>query len=363
MPTVSVDQFRAISTALFSAAGASTSDGQAATESLLWASLRGHDSHGSGHLPIYVRGYMGGGRFGKVNGHGTPLVLRETDSTFVIDADWTLAQKAMMTAVEMAIEKARSAGVAACTLCHTGHTGALGYYTNRIVDNDMIGMIFSCSGAASAPYGGAERMLGTHPMSIGIPAGAEPPIIVDMATSSTTWLGIERVLGAGGSIPDGLVLDDDGEPTTDPTKFFGAPSSREQRGTMASFGRDHKGYAIQLAVEMLGGILPALMTGNEVWLEGRLQVPALIVVVNVSGFQDVDDFKRMVDSRIRQIKASRRANGAGEIYLPGEKGFRTKEIRAREGIPVPDEDWEQIEELATELNVELTPYLETQSLH
>jgi LDH2 family malate/lactate/ureidoglycolate dehydrogenase len=363
MPTVSVEQFQAISTALFSAAGASSADGQAATESLLWASLRGHDSHGFGHLPIYVRGYTGGGRFGEVNRDGTLVVLRETPSTFVIDADWGLAQKAMMTAVEMAIEKAHTAGVVACTLCRTGHTGALGYYTSQIVDNDMIGMIFSCSGAASAPYGGAERMLGTNPISIGIPAGAEPPIIVDMATSSTTWLGIERLLDGGGSIPEGLVLDDDGEPTTDPTKFFGAPSSAEQRGTMASFGRDHKGYAIQLAVEMLGGILPALMTGNEVWLEGKLQVPSLIVVVNVSRFQDVDEFKQTVDSRIRQLKGSRRANGAGEIHVPGEKGFRMKETRVKTGIPIPDEDWKQIEELAAELDVDLMSCLKTQSLH
>lgn len=362
MPTVTVDQFKAVCTKLLRAVGAADDEVVVLTEALLFSSLRGHDDYGSGHLPIYVRTYHSGMPYGPVNKGGTPTIVRETAATVTIDGNWCLGQKVALQAAHMAVKKAQDTGIAAATIFRNTHTGALGYYASKMVEHDMIGLMFTGAGAVSPPSGGVERILGTNPMSIGIPAKDEYPIIIDMATSSTTWTWLLPRLALGEPLAVGYVLDDEGEPTTDPNQFSGRPRPGEAaHGAMANLGGGHKGYGVQLAVEMLGGILPALITSNEVQdtmaREGRLHTPALIIAINIGLFQDVDAFKAKVDERIRQIRASKRKKGVAAIYLPGERGFRTREKRLKEGIPISDDCWNDIVTLSDELKVDLARVL------
>jgi LDH2 family malate/lactate/ureidoglycolate dehydrogenase len=353
MPTVTVQQFEAISTKLFIAAGAREDEAKTITESLLFASLRGHDTHGVGHLPLYVRNYLGGGPFGGMNKEGSMTIVRETPATVVIDANWCLGQKVAMRATEMLVEKARKTGISAATINHATHIGALSFYTAKIVEHDMIGIGFVCAGACTPPLGGVERLLGTNPMSIGIPTKKEPPIIVDMATSATTWMGLLPMLARGGGrLPEGLILDDHGEPTTDPGQFS-LPWSKEEHGAIANMGGGPKGYSIQVAVEMLGGVLPALMTGNEIFKEGKFNNPCFLMAINIAFFQDVEAFKEKVDARATEIRASKKMSGVDAIHLPGERSFRTQQKRLKEGIPIHEKDWEEIAKLADELKIDL----------
>ncbi len=356
MPTVTSDQFRQIASRLFKAAGATDEETHAVTESLLWASLHGHDTHGAGHFPTYVKTYMGTGVMGaNLNKGGKPVILNETPATIAIDADWCVGHMVALLATEKVIEKAKKTGIAAATITNSPHNGALGFFVHKIAENDMIGLYFTCSSAISPPWGGVKRMLGTNPLAFGIPAKDEPPIIIDMATSSTTFAGLGVLRRhPENPIPYGLFLDDDGEPTNDLSKITGGTRD-EQHGSMENMAGNHKGYAVQLAVDMLGGILPALMSGSEAFTRNSmLQTPSFIIALNISFFQDVDAFKGKVDERIREIRGSKRKKDVDAIYLPGERGFRTREDRSKNGIPLDDHYWNELEELAAELKVDLS---------
>jgi LDH2 family malate/lactate/ureidoglycolate dehydrogenase len=361
MPIVTVDQFRQIASRLFKAAGATDEETHAVTESLLWASLHGHDTHGAGHFPMYVRTYMGAGGMGSnLNKGGKPTIVKETPATVVIDANWCVGHMVALQATEMAIEKAKKVGIAGVTVENCPHNGALGFFVNKIVDNDMIALYFTGSGAISPPWGGTQRMLGTNPIGIGIPAKEEPPIIIDMATSSSTWAGLGVIRRNPGPAPEGILLDDDGMPTTDHSIMTGGSRDIEPHGSMTNMANNHKGYAIQLAVEMLGGVLPALMTGNEAFAKNAmLQTPSLIIAINVSFFQDVDAFTSKVDQRIREIRNSKKKRDVDAIIVPGERGARTRDKRLKEGIPFDDHYWVEMEKLADELKVDLSDLITT----
>jgi LDH2 family malate/lactate/ureidoglycolate dehydrogenase len=350
---MTADQFRAISTRLYKAAGASDEDAKYVTESILTATLRGHESHGVGQLARYLREYVNG----LIEKDGSIKIINETPATVAIDGDWCLGQKVAMVATDKVIEKAKLTGIAAATIQRTCHVGTLFDYNYKIAQNDMIGMMFTNAGASSPPWGGVQRMLGTNPLGYGIPAKEEYPIIADVATSSTSHGGLREMMVSGKPLPPGLLLDDEGELTSDRSKF--TQGGGEVHGSMANMANNHKGYAIQLAVEMLGGIFGGLTTGNEMskGRPGIIHNPSLFIAINVSFFQDLEAFKRKVDERIREIHASRRKTGVEAIYLPGEQGFKTAEQRLRGGIPLHEEYWKQIEEQAEQLKVDLTDLL------
>gem|GEM_PF-888642 len=354
MPLVQADDFRKLSIGLLTAAGARDAEASVLTESLVFASLHAHDTHGAGHLYTYVNAYLGLGPFGNTRQEdGEPIIVRETAATLAIDANWCLGFKVAWDATLKVIEKAKQTGIAAATMHRCSHVGALNFYTHEIVRNDMIGLAFAGAGAIAPPHGGTQRMLGTNPISIGVPAGEEYPFLADMSTAAGTAAEINRYLAIGGGLPEGLILDNDGEPTTDPTKFSMRAAGGEPQGAMQNMGGGHKGYALQLAVEMLGGIWSGLLSGQESFIGGRFNNPMSIIAVNVSFFQDLDAFKAKVDARIRELRASRKKAGVERILIPGERGFRAQETRLKEGLPIIPHEWERIVEQAEKLNVPL----------
>lgn len=222
MPNVTVDQFRTIADKIFKTAGATDREIGALVDALVWASLHGHDTHGLGHFPMYVRGYTTGGPLGTVKKGGEYRIVNDTPATVAIEADWCLGHYVTNEATDMVIEKAKKTGIAIGTVANCTHNGALGFYANKIVDNDMVALLFTCSGAASPPWGGVDRMLGTNPLAVGIPAKDEYPIIIDMGTSSTTWAGLNLHRRAG-NLPPNLFLNEEGESTTDLSLFQSWP--------------------------------------------------------------------------------------------------------------------------------------------
>lgn len=354
MPQLLADDFRKLSLDLLRAAGTRDAEAKVLTEALIFASLHAHDTHGAGHLPTYVNSYLGQGPFGNTpQMDGEPIIVRESPGTIAIDANWCLGQKVAWDATLAVIEKARNSGIAAATVHQCSHVGALNFYTHEIVKNDMIGMAFAGAGAIAPPFGGTQRMLGTNPVSIGVPAGEEYPVLIDMSTAASTAAEIGRYLAIGGELPPGLILDNDGEPTTDPSKFTMRAGGGDPQGAMQNMGGGHKGYALQLAVEMLGGVWSGLISGQQSFVGGRFNNPISIIAINVSFFQDIEAFKAKVDSRIREIKDSKKRQDVDEIFIPGERGFRAREKRLKEGFPIIPHEWERIVQLAEQLNVAL----------
>ena len=349
MPKLTVAQFEETCKTLFGAVGVADDDIRIITDSLMFASLRGNDSHGIGHLAAYVRGYLGQrSNFAGVKKDAKPHIIRETPATIAYDADGCIGPKITMQATDAIISKAKNTGIAAATVHNCVHNGTMAYYMDRIARADMIGMGFTCAGGASPPWGGVQRMLGTNPFGMAFPTKTSPPIVIDMSTSSTSHAGLTPMLASGKPLAPGILLDDFGELTTDPQKFSRAAPPK---GSMANMANNHKGFAIQLATEILGGVLPSLMTGNEVSLETRFNNPSFLIAINISFFQDLDAFKEKMEFRIKQLKSSRRKPGVEEIYMPGERSFRSQERYVKEGIPVDEVYWNEILKLAKELNV------------
>jgi LDH2 family malate/lactate/ureidoglycolate dehydrogenase len=292
--------------------------------------------------------------FGGVKKDAKPRIVKETPATVVIEADRCIGPKVTMWATEMIIEKAKVTGIAAATVHNCVHNGTMAYYMDRIARADMIGMGFTCTGGASPPWGGVERMLGTSPFGMGFPAKTVPPIVIDMSTSATSHAGLTPMLASGKPVPEGILLDEFGEPTTDPKKFVRASGPGVQaKGSIANMANNHKGYAVQLATEILGGILPSLMSGGESIVGASYNNPSFLIAINISFFQDLGAFKEKMDSRVKQLKASRKKPGVDEIFMPGERSYRNQERYRTEGIPVDDHVWKEIEKLADEVKVRL----------
>ena len=196
MPTIAVDAGQALTEQLLTKAGASAEDAGYITQSVMWASLRGVDSHGFAHLPIYVQMYMGTSKLLSVNSTGSPRVTDGPSAVVAIDGNGCAGQRVMAYATDRVAAKARISGIGAASVMGCTHQGALGYYAEQLARQDMIGLIFVCSGSATPPFGGVERMLGTNPFAVSVPAGKHYPISIDMATSATTWIGSKQVTRA-----------------------------------------------------------------------------------------------------------------------------------------------------------------------
>ncbi|MSQ32151.1 MAG: Ldh family oxidoreductase [Dehalococcoidia bacterium] len=351
MPKLTIKQFEDTCGSLFRAVKVSEEDIKILTDALLFAGLRGHDTHGIGHLAGYVKGYMGQrSPFAGVKRDAMPRIVKETPGTVTIEADKCIGPKVTMWATELIIEKAKTTGIAAATVTNCVHNGTMAYYMDRIAQAGMIGFGFTCAGNASPPWGGVDRMLGTNPFGMAFPTKNSPPVVIDMATSAVSHGGLAPMLAEGKPFPPGILLDGNGEPTTDP-KTYNATSG--QKGSVTNLANNHKGYAIQLATEILGGVLPALMVGGEGFTIASYNNPSFLIAINVGFFQDENAFKDKLDTRIKQLKSSKKKPGVEEIYMPGERSYNNQQKYRTAGIPVNEHVWKEIEDLAKELGVKL----------
>ena len=308
------------------------------------ANLVGHDSHGVIHIPEYVE------RINK--GHivpGAPFeVEKEAPCTAVINGNWGFGFVVTERAMAMAIEKAKTHGVAAITVHYQSHIGRLGDYSTMALKEGMIGLITADSGAgpkAVAPFGGRARRLGTNPICIGMPSDLEGPVLLDMATSAVAQGKITLARNRGEDVPPGWIINKEGNPTTDPNEYFGG-------GAILPVGADqgHKGYGLSFMVEVFSGLLTGLGFGIDP--QAKHNDGCFISVFNVEHFRSLSQFKSEVAEFVKFVKTSPPAEGFSEVLYPGEIEHNTEQRRLKDGIYVEDETWEQIVGLMNELGVE-----------
>jgi LDH2 family malate/lactate/ureidoglycolate dehydrogenase len=195
----------------------------------------------------------------------------------------------------------------------------------------MVGMVM-CNGAASMPpWGGAEPFFGTNPISIAVPNGSDEPVVLDMSSSLVARGKIRRAERLKEAIPLGWALDQNGEPTTDP--------SAAMKGTLVPIGGP-KGYGLALMVDLLAGLLPGSQFGPQVKTFhqplGPTGVGVFIMAIDVNRFMPIHQFKGLVQSYGESIKKSRKAKGVSRIYLPGEIEFEKEKKAVSEGIELSD---------------------------
>jgi len=358
MVTVSADRLKRIAIAIFKGAGCSDYEAERTSELLVLANLRGHDSHGVGLIPGYVDGIKRG-----TTKLGVKIeVVKETPVTALINGNNSLGQIAATRAMEIAIEKAEKNGVGMVSIYNCNHIARLADYAAMALEHDMIGFVTANVGPAGPgrprgeqnvvpPYGGAKGVFGTNPLCYAIPAGEEPPIIFDMATS--IWpTGKVRVANARGEkVPEGILLDAQGRSTTDTKAYYGPP-----RGGILPFGGivAHKGYGLCLVVDLLSGAL----SGSGCALKSHTN-GVFMMALDVACFRSVEDFKADVDEVIRVCKTTPPAqgfvgpHGEGEVLVPGDPERRAEKKNRREGVFVEDTTWELIAKAAREVGVDI----------
>lgn len=327
---------------IFNRASAPTAVAQRIADSLVESNLVGHDSHGVLRVPEYVERIQAG----TLQLHGEVKLLHETASTALIDCQWNLGQVAVPQGLELAMTKARTTGIGMVVLGHCDHTGRVGEYVVSAAQQDLIGQLVchgSLPGGIVAPFGGARRALGANPMAWALPVADRPPLFFDFATSAVAHGKLQVAADKGELVPEGWIIDKHGHPTRNPHDQF-------DDGAILPFG-GHKGYALSVMIELLGGGLSGagfpLLPGYR-WDQGTV-----LTVIDIAAFQPVAEFKAQAAAFVAQLKATPRAPGFDEILLPGDVEWRTKAVRARDGIPLPEVTWERIKAAATLLGHKL----------
>ncbi len=313
-------------------AGATPEDAAIAADVIVSADMRGVESHGSIRLYPYYYHRL---KKGLVNPRPQMQVVAETAATLALDADNGLGQPSGYRAMQRCIEKAKESGAAVTTVRNSNHYGIAGYYAMLALPHDMIGFSFTNAGSLVAPTYGRTAVLGTNPIAVAAPSGAERPYVLDMATSIVPVGKITVFERAGLEIPYGWGIDGSGQVSTDPEKVFHGGALMPLGGTAEM--RGYKGYGLALMVEILAGLLAGAEFGTRVDPDDkryRSYIGHCFIAVRVDAFRPLVDFKRDIDALIRQLKDAPKAAGQERIYIHGEKEFERFERSQREGVPL-----------------------------
>jgi LDH2 family malate/lactate/ureidoglycolate dehydrogenase len=349
VPKIDHQQLKKFGRELLCAGGIPADDANLVSELLVKGELRGYAGHGVGRVAQYLEFVQKG----IYQLRDRPAVEREGKLTAVVDGKHYIGQVAARLAMELAIKKAKEHGAGIVCLRRAGHTGRLADYMEMAAEQGLIGIGAACVGSAiTTLYGGMKPIAGTNPIAFGIPARAGRHIILDFATASMSMGEIQRRVARKEKIPAGVMLDGQGNPTTDFASFRGPP-----RGVMLPFG-GYKGSGVTLITEILGGILSGNGMGKNWWNKGGHGVNGVFLeAFAVEEFQDLETYYDKVDELIELIKSTPCAPGFGEILLPGESGRRKETAQRRSGVDIDDATWTELTNLAAALKVPDVPAL------
>ena len=246
-------------------------------------------------------------------------------------------------AMDKCVEKAQTLGIGMVGVNEGSHYGMCAYYPMKALDKGMIGMTLCTCGPGMAPWGGREAMIGTNPISIAVPCGEEPPVVLDMASSTVSGMKLELMDMDGETrIPPGWALNKEGRVTEN------LQEALEKMLIMPLGG--HKGFGLAMMVDILGGVLTDGGYGDSAGDEDK--GPGLLfVAINIDAFRPLKEFKKAMDARIRELKNCNLAADTDRIYMPGEMEFETEIKRRKEGIPLALHVIDDLNRLAESVNV------------
>jgi LDH2 family malate/lactate/ureidoglycolate dehydrogenase len=320
--------------------GVPAEDGRMMADVLLTGSLRSIPGQGQGvqQLPVYWS------RIGKgvVKPDAVFEVVRRDGATALADAHDGLGSAMGTRAMLLALEIAAEEGTGVVGLRHSTHFGVAAYYAMLALPRDCIGIVFSNAGPEIAPWGGTRATVGTNPWAVAVPAGDEPPVVLDMANSTSGKGMIGWYLREGRSIPGDWALTADGRRTEDPAEGMA--------GTLFPLG-GAKGYAMSVIVDAITGVLTGSAFASSCFGAERQDVGNLMMAIQISRFMPVPLFRERMDAFIREIRSSPLAPGAEAIYLPGELEHRREAERRRDGVPIENERLDGLRRLGAELGV------------
>ncbi len=347
MPKIDHQQLLSFCKTLLASGGMPQDDAELVASLLVKGDLRGYAGHGV----IRVKPYLSWLKDGTYQINDKPTIEREGKITAVIDGKHYIGQVAAHMAMQLAIKKAKDHGAGIVCLRRAGHTGRIADYMELATAQDLIGIgVASVGSSVTTLYGGMKPIVGTNPMAFGIPARNGRHIILDFATASMSMGEIQRRVAQKEKIPDGVMLDGHGNPTTDFKTFRGPP-----RGVFLPFG-GYKGSGIALVTEILGGVLSGNGLGKQWWANHGHGVNGLFLqALAVEEFQELNSFYDKVDELIAFVKSSKCAPGFSEILLPGESARRREAQQRKVGVEIDESTWSELTQLAAQLNVNKVP--------
>lgn len=336
----SVESLKSLVSRILVAAGASDENARLVSEHLVLANLSGVDTHGICHVEKYVKAIQDGDLLPAAS----PAVLEETPTTALISGNWTFGHVAGRRAMQVAIEKASDQQVAVVGLVQTHHVGRLGHFTEMAAEAGMLSMVWAGGldkeTPTAFPFGGRRPLLHTNPIAMGVPGGEHPSMSYDFATSATSGMKVENAHRRGEQVPSGCIVDKHGTPTNDPKDFY-------DDGGHIAFG-GHKGWAQMLASEYLGRIF----TGSDAHADpqrggsGNRHQGVTMNVMKADMFQPWSHFQERAAELAQRTRDIPPAHGFDEVLVPGDPEKRTHKIRSRDGIPIEDDVWEALVQVA-----------------
>lgn len=337
--TYPLERLHAFSTAVFRHFGVPDADATLAADVLASADGRGIDSHGVARLHAYFDMLS----HGRINPRANLKIVRETPSTATVDGDNGLGLVIGPKANAIAMEKALKVGSGWVAVRGSNHFGIAGYYPLIALDHGLIGWAMTNATKLVAPLWGAERMLGTNPIAIAFPGHEEPPVVIDLATSTAAYGKVEIAIRAGKDIPEGWLIDREGAPTRDPKSLAAGGALLPLGGTRELGG--HKGYCLAAMVDLLCGVLSGGNWGPFVPpFALRQETPSRSVgtgvghffgAMQIAGFADPDEFRRRVDEWVRAFRAAKPAPGVPAVLVPGDPERLAETERRVTGVPLP----------------------------
>lgn len=341
---VSVRKLEAFIASAFEAIGISKSEAKIIAELMVRADTQGSEGHGVFRLPQYIRRIKGGA----VNLKPKIRMTREAAGMGLVEGDNGMGHLVMRYATEKAIEKAKGAGVAWIGVRMSNHAGPASLYASMPLEHDMVGLYLAVGNANHLPpWGGLDMLLSTNPIAVAVPAGEEPAIVLDMATTVAAYGKVKTKAQRGEMMPEGWMMDREGRSLTDP--------QRANEGFLLPIG-GYKGYGLALVIGLLGGTLNGAAMGKDVVDFNADDTSVtntghVIVAINVEAFQPVAEFKQQMDTLIRDIRGSKRLPGVDRIRLPGEGSHAARAERAKNGIPLSAPLLASLNELAAQLGI------------
>jgi LDH2 family malate/lactate/ureidoglycolate dehydrogenase len=318
-------------------------DAEQVAEVLLDSELRGHESHGVQLLGFLADVYRGGG----MNPQPRIRVLRETEGALLLDGDRSHVVGAVQ-AMHWCIERARERKGMAVAGVRNSQLIVPGFYARMAAEAGLIG--FACANAIPmvAPPGGRTPTFGTNPLAYAIPAGRRPPVVLDVATTTGAAFKVRLAAQRNRSVPEGMILDHEGRPITDPNEFV-------RGGLMAPLGSPaapHKGFGLALVVDALAGVLTGASFARDLANEPATAGNATFWALDVEVFIPREEFLARMEAQIDQVKASERLLGADELFVPGERGHRRYHELTTSGIaPLSATIWDALTKACASLSI------------
>jgi len=353
--TYSFETLKAFTISAFKKIGCTDEHAKLATEVLLSADLRGIDSHGLARLSGYIRLWEAK----RINARPEIKVIHESPSTAVVDGDAGLGLVVAPYAMNIAIEKAKRCGTGWVSVQHSNHFGIAGYHAMMALEHDMIGIAMTNASPLVAPTWSVERMLGTNPIAVAIPADKQPAFVADMATTTAANGKLEILQRKNKEAPEGWIQDKTGKTSTNPHEL-------KDGGALVPLGSDfehgsHKGYGLGSIVDIFSAVLSGANYGP--WVPpfvSFLAPPADPVgkgighffgAMRIDAFRPKEEFKNHMDNWINRFRAAKPIEGQPRVLIPGDPEREMNAIRIKEGIPLNAKVVEDLKELAKKFDL------------